>query len=78
MAMTVKELRKFLEQFPDDHIVITSIDDEGNGFNELSGQYMLGAWEDGELLSEEDIADSASMIGMEPWPYVENAILLWP
>lgn len=78
MAMTVKELKEFLEQFPDDYTVLVSIDDEGNGFNELSGSFTTGAWEDGDLLSEEDIAAAAGMIGEEPWPYVENAVLLWP
>ena len=35
--LTVAELKKALEKFPDDMELITSIDEEGNGYNAVFG-----------------------------------------
>ena len=71
---TVKEMKALLDKFPDDYIVLSSSDDEGNVIREISGQYAPGQWsdEDNEYHSEEDIADSISE-GWDVKPYKENA-----
>lgn len=76
---TVKEMKELLDKFPDDYIVLSSNDDEGNVIREISGQYAPGQWSetDNEYNSEEDIAGSISE-GWDVEPYKENAIILWP
>jgi len=58
--MTLKEfianLNKFVEENPDtlDMEVITSKDDEGNGYNPVSYTPTKGIYEDGEFSSSEN------------------------
>lgn len=37
--MTVKELRKLLDEYPDDYVVILQKDTEGNGHSPLEGSW---------------------------------------
>jgi hypothetical protein len=76
---TVKDMKDLLNKFPDDYVVLSSNDEEGNIIKPISGDYAPGLWseQDGEFLSEEDVNDAIKE-GYDVEPYVENAVLLWP
>lgn len=76
---TVKEMKDLLDKFPDDYIVLSSSDDEGNVIREISGQFAVGQWNNDadDYSSEEDVADAIAE-GWDIEPYQENAIILWP
>ena len=68
--MTVAELKKLLEKFPDDYEVILS---EGNGFSPMAGDHSLVEWDGDECFSPEEDEDEESDSEFTP-----NAIVLWP
>lgn len=69
--MTVRELRDRLATFPDEHLVLCSIDEEGNGFNriiEVTDGVYNHTWR--EFFSHpDDIRGTHSPI---------NAVCVWP
>ena len=56
--MKVKELKKLLENYPDDHDVIMSCDSEGNSYSPLadifSAEYVPDSTYSGELAYEDE------------------------
>lgn len=63
--MTVKELREKLDLYNDDAVIMMSIDPEGNGFNEFSGDITIGKW-DGEYAGEVNCEEGIDYIIL--WP----------
>jgi hypothetical protein len=70
--MTVAQLKKILEDVPDDFKVILSIDPEGNSFNELD-DYCLA-----EFVDPYDIWTKEDAIEHEKGMPDEDCIVLWP
>lgn len=68
--MTVKELREFLAEFPDNALVVMAKDAEGNDYSPLSeayqGRYVAKNGWSGEFTSEEEATEG------------ETALVLWP
>jgi hypothetical protein len=75
--VTVKELKKLLEDQPDHLQVFISVDGEGNDYKPLSEEtWSVANWdaEDREMQHFEE--DEAT--GLEMSPQDPNALILWP
>jgi hypothetical protein len=62
MAITVGDLRKIIDNYPDDYYVLTNNGLDQGQLCEITEQHMPGAWQGG------------AVDGVEP---KENAVLLW-
>lgn len=82
--MTVAELIIYLQQFPEDTLVVMSIDEEGNGFNELRGIESNHRYnrENGEIafseLTPSLISDGLTEEEVGDEEYGPVCIVLWP
>ena len=76
--MTVAELIKELQNYPDDLEVILQRDPEGNGYAPLCGA------EDGEKDDDYETCWSKQSVteelerGFRDTPYIANCVVLWP
>lgn len=75
--MTVSELKKYLDNFNDDDIVVMSKDSEGNYFSPLSdvseGLYDADSTYNGEFYCDSNIEED------DEWEYEgTNSVCLWP
>ncbi len=67
---TVKDLKKYLDSFPDDYGVIFASDEEGNNYHPWSGDHSTVAYDSTQW--GEDAID------FEAEQEDKNAIVLWP